>query len=142
MTGLVSRRVRSGLFRIGIAILSQTGWLACADGGAWPAKLRLVKDGIPTAPVFEQETQPGSAAPNPESSRKENQHPIRFLTIWLRPDTRARAFVGNVSATATFIPVSTSFSPAMRTNWSSIWEFTPEAIPAKSGFDTTAPRSS
>jgi hypothetical protein len=56
----VSRVVSHSLFRIGIAILSQAGWLACADGG-WRPNQRLVQNGISTAPAFEEETQPGSA---------------------------------------------------------------------------------
>jgi hypothetical protein len=44
-----------GLFPIGIAILCQIPWLACAH------EIRVVQSGIPTAPTFEQETKPGSA---------------------------------------------------------------------------------
>ena len=60
MTSLASRRAGGGLFRLGIAILSQAGWLASADDG-WTPNQRLVQNGIPTAPAFEEETQPGSA---------------------------------------------------------------------------------
>jgi hypothetical protein len=42
-------------------MLGQAGWLASADDG-WTAKLRLAQGGIPTAPAFEEETQPGPAA--------------------------------------------------------------------------------
>jgi Beta-propeller repeat len=56
----VSRAVSRSLFCVGIAILSQAGWLACADDGR-TANQRLVQSGIPTAPAFEEETQPGSA---------------------------------------------------------------------------------
>jgi Beta-propeller repeat len=59
MTSLASRRVSGGLFRLGIAILSQAGWLACADDGR--TANQLVQNGIPTAPAFEEETQPASA---------------------------------------------------------------------------------
>jgi Beta-propeller repeat len=45
---------------MGIAMLSQAGWLASADDG-WTANQGLVQNGIPTAPAFEEETQHGSA---------------------------------------------------------------------------------
>jgi hypothetical protein len=61
MTSLVSRGVSSGLLRIGIAILSQTGWLALGDDGR-TSNQGLLQNGIPNAPAFEQDTQPGSAA--------------------------------------------------------------------------------
>src|ERR1700722_18032644 len=49
MTSLASRGGSSVLLRIGIAILSQAGWLALGDV-------------IPNAPAFEQETEAGSSA--------------------------------------------------------------------------------
>jgi hypothetical protein len=61
MSSPVSRGISRGLFRIGIAILSQAGWLACADDGRTAAQ-RLIQKGIPTAPAFEEQPQPGSAS--------------------------------------------------------------------------------
>ncbi len=61
MRSSFSRAVSLRLFYIGIAILSQAGWLASADDG-WTATQRLVQNGIPTAPAFEEQTQPGSAS--------------------------------------------------------------------------------
>jgi hypothetical protein len=54
----VSRVVSRSLFCV--AVLSQAGWLACADDG-WKLNQRLFQNGISTAPAFEQEMQPGSA---------------------------------------------------------------------------------
>ncbi len=42
-------------------ILTQAGWLACADDG-WPANQRLLRNLIPATPAFEEETQPGSVS--------------------------------------------------------------------------------
>jgi Beta-propeller repeat len=54
MTSLASRGVGRGLFHIGFAILCQASWLASAND------LHQVRSGIPNAPTFEQETQPGA----------------------------------------------------------------------------------
>jgi Beta-propeller repeat len=53
MTSLASRSLR-------IAILSQAAWFATAAHG-WTVNQRLILKGIPTAPAFEEETQPESA---------------------------------------------------------------------------------
>jgi hypothetical protein len=60
MRSPLSRAVSRGLFRIGIVMLSQAGWLASADDGS-TANRRLVQNRIPTAPAFEEDTQSGSA---------------------------------------------------------------------------------
>jgi len=55
MTSLALRGAGRRLLPVGIAILSQAGWLTSAGDG------RLVRESIATAPIFEQETHPGSA---------------------------------------------------------------------------------
>ncbi len=60
MTSPVSRAISHGLFRIGIAFLSQAGWFASADD-AFAVNQRLIPNDIPSAPAFEEQTQPGSA---------------------------------------------------------------------------------
>ena len=62
MPSLVSICVRGGLLPIGIAILSlsQVGRLATAAEGG-PVNQRLVQNGIPSAPAFEEQMQSGSA---------------------------------------------------------------------------------